>query len=524
MADNLYTVLESIQVSKEDILEAETFARQYLRALFPDLDLREGVALNDLVIRPFATLTAMLNKGLNYYFSTNSVSGITDDSSTELVDKLMSNFFLTRLPGSSAVVRTRLFFLTNNRDIFISQNNTFSIDNSVIFKPAVDLLISGSELTYDPDREEYFYDVDLISTSQDSAANIEGGDFIYHSAVDPYFIQATVLFLVQKAIPVETNTEFLERAKTAVSTRNLINDRSIDSQIRETFNFITQVVPIGYGDEEMKRDTILVQNPYVSGDQQQLHVGGKVDVYVNSTTTSEIKQYTTDENAEIFLPADSGLVSRIIYDIRRATLEETTAEGLVDTLPADTEIVFTVGTGEDVNSFLPLSDYVDTGFSMRQCIRITFPNVADNQNKTITFKLWRFTDVASVQSFLDDSINRVICADYLARSLDNLVVDINVKKIENALLSDNELSAAQEALSDYFETLNAGQTLVSANLVEVLLNTALIKDLDIQLGVTYTLYDRNFTKLLGVPVTGTINSFLDCERTQRFVLGNVTSE
>lgn len=524
MADTLYTVLEGIQVSREDILEAETFARQYLRALFPDLDLREGVALNDLVIRPFATLTAMLNKGLNYYFSTNSISGITDDSPTELVDKLMSNFFLTRLPGSSAVVRTRLFFLTNNRDIFISQNSTFSIDNVVMFKPAVDLLISGSELTYDADREEYFYDVDLISTSQDSAANIEGGDFIYHSSVDPYFIQASVLFLVQKAISVETNTEFLERAKTAVSTRNLINTRSIDSQIKETFNFISQVIPVGFGDAEMKRDIVLVQNPYVSGAQQQLHIGGKVDVYVNSATTSEIKQFTTDENCEIYIPAESGLVSRVIYDLRRATLEEQTAEGLTDTLPADAAMVVEVGTGEDLNTFIPLSDYVDTGLSMRQCIKISFPNVVDNQVKDVSFKIWRFTDIASVQAFLDDSINRVICADYLARSLDNLVVDINIKKIENALLSDAEIAAAQASLQTYFDNMNAGQTLINANLVEVLLNDALIKDLDIQLGVTYTLYDRNFTKLLGIPVTGTIASFLDCERTQRFVLGTVTSQ
>lgn len=524
MADNLYTVLEGIQVSKEDILEAETFARQYLRALFPDLDLREGVALNDLVIRPFATLTAMLNKGLNYYFSTNSISGITDDSSTELVDKLMSNFFLSRLPGSSAVVRTRLFFLTNNRDIFISQNNTFSIDNVVMFKPAVDMLISGADLIYDEDREEYFYDVDLISTSQSDSANIEGGDFIYHSAVDPYFIQATVLFLVQKAIAVETNTEFLERAKTAVSTRNLINTRSIDSKIRETFNFISQVVSVGFGDEEMKRDTILVQNPYVSGSTQQLHVGGKVDVYVNSATTSEIKQYSTNDNAEIYIPADSGVMSQIIYDLRRATLEEAIAEGLVDTLPAGIDPVIEVGTGYDINTFQGLDNFVDVGFSMRQCIKLSFPNTVEYQNKEVSFKVWRFTDIASVQSFLDDKINRVICADYLARGLDNLVVDINVKKIENALLSDLEIASATEALQSYFDSMNAGQTLVNANLVEVLLNNALIKDLDIQVGVTYTLYDRNFTKLLGFPVTGTIASFLDCERTQRFVLGTVTSQ
>ena len=114
----------------------------------------------------------------------------------------------------------------------------------------------------------------------------------------------------------------------------------------------------------------------------------------------------------------------------------------------------------------------------------------------------------------------------MARSLDRFEVDINVLKIAGFTISNDELSAITVALSNYFESLNAGDTLVVADLVNVIINDAGISDLDVNLDVSYTLYDRTFKKLRGLPAnqwSGTITSHLECERTQRFVLGTVTS-
>ena len=64
MAD-LYSVITGIQPDQQDIVEAELFARQILEAKFPDLDLREGTAIRDLVLRPSALLLAICKKGFN---------------------------------------------------------------------------------------------------------------------------------------------------------------------------------------------------------------------------------------------------------------------------------------------------------------------------------------------------------------------------------------------------------------------------------------------------------------------------
>ena len=107
MAATFLDTLSSLIVSKEEIIEAEEFSKSYLSTLFPDLDLREGVALNDLVIRPNAVLIALIKKGLTTFFTNNSIAGITDDTPEEDVDRSLSNFFITRQTGTSSIIRVR---------------------------------------------------------------------------------------------------------------------------------------------------------------------------------------------------------------------------------------------------------------------------------------------------------------------------------------------------------------------------------------------------------------------------------
>lgn len=514
MADNLYQVLQGIQVSRDEIIQAETFSRQYLRPYYPDLDLREGIALSDLVIRPFATLLAMANKGFTFYFENNTQAGVTDETPEDMVDKIMSNFFITRNLGDSAVVRTRLYFISGDRNVYIPSTATFSTDNVIFFKPSTDVQILSSEFEYDGGRDEYYYDLDLISTTQEVEASLESGDFIYHSTIDPYFLQASVLFLKKRALPKETNTQFLDRSETAISTRNLINDPSIDSIIRQEFNEVFDVVPVGYGDDEMKRDSAVVLNP-ITLLPEVLHMGGKVDVYVNADLEEEAYDAVTDANGVVDIPGMSLNVAYVVYDISRLPAE------LGEISDAET---FVVEVGEMTDTgFLPLDDYHDVGFSARQHIRVTFTSGAVVGNMPVRFTLKKFsTIIGRLQAFLEDTAQRVVCADYLCRAVDAFVVDLTVQRIGGAALSQSQLASAKTVCESYFDALHAGETFVVASLVEALVRDTGITDLDVYLNATYKLYDRTFSQLYA-PVTGSIVSFQACDRTQKFILGTVST-
>lgn len=518
MAASFLDTLSSLIITKEDVIEAEEFSKSYLSSIFPDLDLREGVALNDLVIRPTSTLIALIKKGLTVYFTNNSVSGITDETPESDVDRILSNFFITRRTGASSIIKARLYFLAGNRDIYLSTSNSFSIDNVTTFKPVIDEVISHTQLSYDPSRDEWYYDVNLISSSQDDAANVSSGDLIYHTQVDPYFVQAVVLYLVQKSITSETNTEMVTRAETAISTRNLVNTPSVISAIKEEFNYFNKIVPIGMGEPEMFRDLVMVTNPYDVPSQEQLHLGGHADIYVECTLDTKIKQYKVSASGAIFIKAEEVTEEYVAFIARRATVDEQGEEGLTDTVGQSEPYTVAWGGYDMTNQWQPLGDFMDVGLSPKQVIKIQFTNVGATAGLMASIYMERMNGLLALQNYLDDQVTKVICADYLARSLEMLYLTVNIKKVDDVILNETEIATCQTVLQDAIKALQPGQSLVLSSLVKTLVEISGVSNLDVNLGVTYTRYDKRL-----VANTGTITSFYDPERIQYFVLKEVTS-
>lgn len=302
MATDLYTVLPGLEVSQDEILQAELAAEKILEARYPDLDLRQGTGLRDLVIRPSATLLALVNKAVIYYFAQNTLPGITDNSPTEIVDKILSNWFVERKAGKKSVISARLFFATK-KNVTIGTEVFFSPDNTKKFYPISTYSFSPDELQYETFSGEYFVDIDLIADKEGTEYDLTSGSLLYFSNFDAYFLRGEINYLREMASVTETNTNFIARTKTAVSTRNLINVPSIDARLREDFDYITSVTTVGYGDAEMYRDQVTVLAP-PAVDPVLIHIGGKTDVYTRVPLQTQVLQYPTDADgiAEIVGP------------------------------------------------------------------------------------------------------------------------------------------------------------------------------------------------------------------------------
>jgi hypothetical protein len=294
MATNidLLSILPGIEPTANDILEAELLAYNILSAKFPNLDLREGTGLRDMVIRPNATLLAMITKALAFYFSQNSIAGVTDATTPAFVDKLMSNWFLDRKAGVKAIINARLFF-AKSKAVTLAPDTYFSVDNTLKFLPLVGNTYSSNLLTLDVGTSLYYLDVDLIAESPGVAYNIGSGSLIYFSNFDPYFLHAEISYLSVSAGDPETNLQFVARAKDSISSRNLVNTPSISSKLRGTFSELTGVYTAGHGSIEMIRDQILVKTPNLV-DPVWIHYGGCVDIYCRVPLEVKIVQLLTD--------------------------------------------------------------------------------------------------------------------------------------------------------------------------------------------------------------------------------------
>jgi hypothetical protein len=254
MAD-LYTTISGLTPTAAEIQQAELLAQQILQAQFPDLDLRLGTGLRDLTIRPTAYILALVKKGLDYYFVQNTLQGVDDTTPTEVVDDILSNWFLTRNTGTYAVISARLYFA---RAVLVSIPSTtwFSPDNTLMYYPQSTLTIPAASMSYDSFNNVYYVDVTLQADTQGTQYNLAAGALLYFQNFSPYFLNASINYLVTASTASETNTQFITRAATAISTRNLINTPSIISNLQQEFNYITQCLPVGYGDAEMLRDEI----------------------------------------------------------------------------------------------------------------------------------------------------------------------------------------------------------------------------------------------------------------------------
>lgn len=346
---SLYEVLPGIQPTANEILEAELFAQQILQAQYPDLDLREGTAIRDLVLRPTATLMAILNKGTAYYFAQNTIKGISDTSPTDFLDGVMSNWFMTRKQGTNAVISARLFF-ARQKSVSISTNTFFSTDNSLKFYPSSSVSMSSTALTFDAYSNEYYIDLNLVAEQSGASYNISSGSLLYFSNFDPYFLRAEINYLSQAADDTETNTQFITRAGTAISTRNLINAPSIVSNLEATFSTVTDISSIGFGDPEMIRDLVSVLVPGMVS-PVLLHTGGMVDVYCNVPLSSTIVQLTADTSGNL-------LATGPIYSITRSN---TSGSSVADTVPltVSAAVSLVTSSGNVATVILPSHGYTN---------------------------------------------------------------------------------------------------------------------------------------------------------------------
>lgn len=253
----LYSVIPGLVPDQQEILEAELLAKQLLEAKFPDLDLREGTGLRDLVLRPTGYAMALLRKASQYYFSNNTLRGTTADTPEDMVNDIMSNWFLERHIGTRAVISARLYF-ARTKNVTLGSNIFFSPDNSLRFFPITTTTYPASSLQYDPYTNEWFLDVILQAEAPGTEYNLGSGSLLYFANFDPYFLHAEIGYLSQPSQAGETNEEYIARAENAISTRNLVNNPSIISNLQAAFSVLDEILPVGYGHEDMIRDLIKV--------------------------------------------------------------------------------------------------------------------------------------------------------------------------------------------------------------------------------------------------------------------------
>lgn len=288
-------------ISRKDLTDAENFLVEFQKEKIPEANLEKGGAVRDLLIKGFAYMYAFLRGEIDRVAARQSLlkiqEALTDaDDIADAVDEILSNWFVSRKSGTNASMVARMHFTVKRAQV-IPIESVFWRTNSTKFSLDTDdanYVISEAQLFPRFDNtgtlQDYVTDVPLVAVGSGTGYNIDPGKFV---RVDipgglPYFSYAENTEKSAGGANIESTDAMVSRAETAISVRNLINNRSCDVTLQEQFPAITETLTVGMGEPEQVRDRRSEIAKHI-----KLHVGGCYDTYVSLPLT------TTEENLTV---------------------------------------------------------------------------------------------------------------------------------------------------------------------------------------------------------------------------------
>lgn len=277
-----------ITIDASDVTAAANFLEEFLSDEIPNGDFTAGTAMRDLTINALAAVVAFMRadaaqvRQMQSLLTVQAATGGDTEALRDGVTAILSNLLVVPKGGGKA----RGFIVghaTQQVDVFIpttirftySQGVLFVVDSTdTYFVPAAELV---PVVEADGSITDYEFRIPLVAVATGETYNVEPALFAAFDRFSPYVthVESTVKFSGGRGP--ETVEEILERAPTAVATRNLINDRSIPAVLDDNFDGIEAVLVVGMGEPEMQRDIVPTVAPNL-----RFHVGGAVDIYLRT--------------------------------------------------------------------------------------------------------------------------------------------------------------------------------------------------------------------------------------------------
>lgn len=325
------------ELTPEQVSAMTTTLTQLMQERHPEVELSRGV-FHDLVLYFNGVLNAAIRENIDRVRQSNSLLAITQNpalAEDALVDQVLSNFNLTRDPGSRATGAVTFVFLLNQRTViqndidFFAENKTFRLAETYTFLP------TGSVPTKSDERVmiavgdgTYAASVPVVATSIGADGNIRRGTIISANASPGNVSSAFATSDFVNGKDAATNEEYLKKLSEGLTAKTIGSRKSYEAFIRNYSEFknILHCSVLGCGDVEQQRDQHSIFP--ISG-------GGKIDIYLQTNTYAQEIEHTLEatyvgigENGTIWQVAIPRDAAPGFYDITRvAKVTDKTSNG-----------------------------------------------------------------------------------------------------------------------------------------------------------------------------------------------------
>jgi hypothetical protein len=243
--------------------EAEIVAA--VTALLPQVDLRRGV-VHDLVLQVAAVLAAADRTDIARLRASNSLLAISANpalSDPTLVDRVLSNYFVTRQPaglasGSVTVIMSQATpTVVASGAVFADAAVLFATTQSFAIRAtAAEAVGTGDRALVPMPDGNFAFTIPVVALVAGSAGSIRMGTPLLPSTLPPAYVAAYAAGDFTGGVAAETNAAVLARLQAGVAAKTWGNRVNIDALVRAqaTFGSLLQLSIVGFGDPELSRD------------------------------------------------------------------------------------------------------------------------------------------------------------------------------------------------------------------------------------------------------------------------------
>jgi len=411
-------------LSKERVEDAVNVIVQFLRDSGYEGSLEDGTGLNDIVVRPSAVIYELIAQTVEKARAYQSLQKafelrdeIGDDEYDNAVDGLLSNWFITRNNGKPSTGVIRMWFLKPQDYMYFPDGTELGTVNNVTIVADTDQVFTETSFSYiintTNNQNEYYVDVTVrTAENSDIAPSASSGSDVNLHYSDIYYLRATIPGTFTAGTLVEDSETFIRRAELAITTRELITSRAINTVILDTFADVIRLYVSRHGSREQLRDIVEFQNVTV-------HVGNKADIYLASQITKQ-------------------------------TMEVAVVNGVIDTaqLPSSLAVIGYLGVTDTEGNELPMHL---TCIESTWCSNGMLPETLTTDPEysgTARITLLTDTVLEQVHAFVYSDSQRVTCYDPMVKHMFPLVLHINldIALLDTSINSDNDI---KKAVLDY---------------------------------------------------------------------------
>lgn len=478
MADNTISGLTT-----EEYANYESQMISLIRESRPELDLRVGTAIRDILVRTSAQSSGVMSKDIDDLRATMSFKLLEEnpDLATDaVVESLASNYGVVRREGVSASGYAAIYFLRDEEVIIPSgyrlRRGSYEYETTQLWKIRSAPSASNELPLYTDENGVPFAIIPMSAIDSGSATNVQAGETME-------LLDNTVLLVnsaesysdISGGRDQETVEELLQRISEALSHRELTSQAAISVRLKNEYPVVDDVIVTGFGDEEQLRDKHNVFG---------VAIGSRIDAWVKTFTEPErmtlIKRATkVSDGAYTFTltPDEVG----VIYKIAAVTSPESiiTADGsnrpTVGSYPFTEQrnLYNSSGISHDISSDPDLA-IIETAYTRWQSTTVTVTDVGAvggtepyPAELDLRVDVYVAPQIDTIQAYLDDADNRNKEADILVRGAIPAFVELSIPiyRKSSAVL---DLDAMRTAVTDYVNDKNLGDDLTLSQLASVL--------------------------------------------------------